>query len=93
MLSHESDVVRRQKGQDWDFYPFRAAVSLLQSVFLINREKDDLFYIHRLVHIWSGGRLNSSDEDTMCKPMISTVVPRKELAKISLHRCLPRQPD
>ena len=65
MLSHRSDVVRRQKGQDWDFYPLRTAVSLLQSFSLINRDKDNLISILPLLHTWARDRLNSSDEDTM----------------------------
>ena len=94
MLSHELDVVRRQEGQDWDFYPFRALVSLLQSFSLINRDEDDLFYIHRLVHIWLRDRLKFSDEDTVWKPTISTVAPRKELAEILfVDVCLGNRTD
>lgn len=74
IASHQSEIVRRQTGQDWDAYPLRKATSLLLSFSLINQDKDDLITIHPLVHTWARDRLNSSDEETPWSQAFSTLV-------------------
>ena len=73
MRSHQSDIILRQTSQEWDVYPFRAAVSLLLTFSLISRDKDDLISLHPLVHTWARDRLSPSDEETMWTQTTSTV--------------------
>lgn len=63
-LSHQPDILLGQSSQEWDVYPLRAAVSILLSFSLINRNKDHLISIHPLVHTWTRDRLSPSDEET-----------------------------
>ncbi len=79
MLSHQSDIVQRQtisvaaESEDWDALPFRAALSLLLSFSLINRDNDYEISMHTLVHTWARDRLISSNDETAWAQAISTV--------------------
>ena len=71
--SHQSDIVLRQTSQKWDALPFRAALSLLLSFSLINRDNDHEFSMHTLVHTWARDRLVSSNDEAAWAQAISTV--------------------
>ena len=73
MLSHQSDIVQRQTSQEWDPLPFRAALSLLLSFSLINRDNDYEISMHTLVHTWARDRLISSNDKTAWEQAIATV--------------------
>ena len=73
MLSHQVDIVLRQLDQEWEPYPLRVAFSLLQSFSLINRDKDNLIFIHPLVHTWARDRLSASGQETIWSQATSTV--------------------
>ena len=73
MRSHQSDIILRQTSQEWDVYPFRAAVSLLLTFSLISRDNDDMISLHPLVHTWARDRLSPSDEETVWTQTTSTV--------------------
>ena len=52
-ISHQMDMILRQSSKEWNVYPLRAALSILLSFSLINRNKDHLISIHPLVHTWT----------------------------------------
>ncbi|KAL9045065.1 MAG: hypothetical protein Q9214_001845 [Letrouitia sp. 1 TL-2023] len=64
MLSHLPKIVLRLSNQGWDADTLRAAISVLLSFSLIYRDKDNLIYMHPLVHTWVRDRLDPSDEET-----------------------------
>ncbi len=73
MISHQVDIVLRQLDQEWEHYPLRVAFSLLQSFSLISRDKDDLIFIHPLVHTWARDRLSASEQETIWSQATSTI--------------------
>ncbi|KAI4161334.1 MAG: hypothetical protein LQ342_005001 [Letrouitia transgressa] len=64
ILSHLPEIVLRLSNQEWDTDTLRAAVLVLLSFSLINRDKDNLISMHPLVHAWVRDRLDPSDEET-----------------------------
>ena len=73
ILSSPPRIVLRQTSDEWDVYPLRAAVSLLLSFSLINRDKDHLISIHPLVHTWARDRLSPSNQELVWQQTVSTV--------------------
>ena len=75
ILSHQSDILLRQtnSSREWDFYPLRAALSILLSFSLIHGNKDHLISIHPLVHTWTRDRLSPSSKETIWRQTTATV--------------------
>ena len=59
--------------EEWDIYPFRVAVEVLASFFLLHYDKDRLISIHPLVNAWARDRLWPSDEEVIWTQTTSTV--------------------
>ena len=91
MLSHQPNLILRQKGQTWDAYPLDAALSLLLAFSLITVDEYDLVSIHPLVHTWARDRLSSSDQDAIWAKTISTLalsIPWFHMTKAYYYRRL-----
>ncbi|KAL8736398.1 MAG: hypothetical protein Q9166_000190 [cf. Caloplaca sp. 2 TL-2023] len=78
MLSHQLKMLLRQSDQEWNVYPLRAAISILRSFSLIDRNKNDLISVHPLVHSWTRDQMSAPDEDAMWRQttaMIALSIP------------------
>ncbi|KAL8943854.1 MAG: hypothetical protein Q9211_000821 [Gyalolechia sp. 1 TL-2023] len=73
-LSHRPKIIQRQSSPEWDIFPLREAISLLQSFSLIHRNQKHLISIHPLVHTWVRDRLSPSDEEMIWTQTTSTLV-------------------
>ncbi|KAI4256990.1 MAG: hypothetical protein L6R42_005913, partial [Xanthoria sp. 1 TBL-2021] len=73
MISHQLKMLLRQSDQEWNVYPLRAAISILRSFSLINRNKNDLISVHPLVHSWTRDQMSASQQDAMWRQTTATI--------------------
>ncbi|KAL8743440.1 MAG: hypothetical protein Q9190_004209 [Brigantiaea leucoxantha] len=73
IISHQLKMLLCQSDQEYNVYPFRAAISILRAFSLIHRDKNDLISIHPLVHSWTRDQMSASEEDMMWRQATTTI--------------------